>query len=156
VCLPQDEQPTCIPKWQQCGKARQQGGKKSEGKEAGAFSLRTMLGLNADKGSSSSSPYKTDYQCCEGTTCQYTYEGCKAGRFVCKPKDKCVKEEETCGGSEGGHCCKGERAACWVANHETGVQTQVVVFECESFTKQGWPLLQVIPAWGFMGWAPGL
>jgi hypothetical protein len=106
----QDEQPTCIPKWQQCGKARQQGAKKGDSKEAGTLSLRTMLGLNADKGNSS--PYKTDYQCCEGTTCQYTYEGCKAGRFVCKPKDKCVKEEETCGGNDGGHCCKGE-GCCW-------------------------------------------
>lgn len=49
-----------------------------------------------------------EYQCCEGTTCQYTYEGCKAGRFVCKPSAKCVKADEPCGGSDGGHCCKGK------------------------------------------------
>lgn len=103
--LPQDEQPVCIPKWQQCGKARKkQHGSDGSSKEAGRMSLRTMLGLSSAVGKE----YKDDYKCCEGTTCQYTYEGCKAGRFVCKPKDKCLKEEGACGGKDGGHCCKGE------------------------------------------------
>lgn len=97
----------CIPKWQQCGKAKKKEGKEKE-KEAGEASLRALLGLNGDKAHGKDKYDKSDYQCCDGTTCQYTYEGCKAGRFVCKPANKCVAKEEKCGGTSGGHCCKGE------------------------------------------------
>lgn len=90
----EDEQPQCIPKWQQCGKARK-------------------------KDKSDDDDSKEDYTCCDGTTCSYTYEGCKAGRFVCKPQAKCVREDESCGGMYGGHCCKGESHEqegddCWL------------------------------------------
>ena len=92
----------CITKWQQCGKALAKKKQKDETKEAGRASLRLLLGLTGDKGYD-----KAEHKCCHGTTCQYTYEGCKAGRFVCKPAAKCVQKEEKCGGSNGGHCCKG-------------------------------------------------